>query len=148
MREAKWFTAHRLLLSSRGILQCRLGKLEQFYSIMGLYVFLVHQQIMTVNICHTETQKAPFFPSSSTVSCQSHTSCVALPVFLLYKGVSFVRVRMALLSVVAMETVQCHNEMMNYSVSRELPVCTRPHPDIYLSMCAQERSREGRERAQ
>lgn len=46
--------------------------------------------------------------------CQiGYTSYVALPVFLLHKGVSFVSVRLALLSVVAMETVLSHNEMMN-----------------------------------
>lgn len=54
-----------------------------------------------------------FLISLSACHTHTHTSYVALPVFLLHKGVSFVRVRLALLSVVTMETVLSCNEMMN-----------------------------------
>lgn len=57
--------------------------------------------LISLSVCHTHTHTP------------THTSYVALPVFLLHKGVSFVRVRLALLSVVTMETVLSCNEMMN-----------------------------------
>lgn len=86
-------------------------------------------------VCLRFRDQAAHMHPSPFDCCNTHTLCIALPVFLLTKGVSFVWVRLALLSVVTMETVLSLNEMMKWSVSKELPSPTPTRLTIHPSMC-------------
>lgn len=127
---AKWFTAHRLQFYSRVIFVAYTDGFDRWtksmtYLMSSPHPFLIQgDRAAKSTHPHTEHQNGSIwnactFDQYGCFLCEDglemyffffiylsvwHTSHVALPVFLPYKGVSFVWVRLAVLSVVTMET--------------------------------------------